>query len=79
MMAMVRVACSACGGIGTLPALGKEGNPLDVKRFFPRICEACNFLGYTYIDKDIVEKRDEGNVTVAVRRPVEYIAGQGDC
>ncbi len=67
-MAMMRTKHDNCGGTGMLPPLGDAGDPLDVKRFFPRPCDACNCMGFIYIEMQIEEKKNEG-----------YIAGAGDC
>lgn len=75
-MVKVRVSCPSCGGTGLLPPLGDKGEPWDVKRFFPRPCDACNCNRFIYTDKNIEEKKDEGNVTPASQT---YVVGQGDC
>ncbi len=68
-MARMEVKHSACDGTGMLPPLGDAlGDPLDVKRFFPRPCETCNYTGKVYTDIEIEEKKNEG-----------YVAGAGDC
>jgi hypothetical protein len=70
-MVMVRVPCAACDGNGRLPPLGNEGDPRDIKRFFPRPCDACNCSRFVYVNKVIEEKHEKKND--------EYVAGQGDC
>ncbi len=67
-MARMEIKHSACDGTGMLPPLGDAGDPLDVKRFFPRPCEACNYTGKVYTEVEIEETKNEG-----------YVAGQGDC
>ncbi len=69
-MARVEIKCSACDGVGSLPPLGDAGDGKDVKRFFPRPCEACNYTGKVYTEMKIEESgnKNEG-----------YVAGQGDC
>lgn len=68
-MVRVRVPCKQCGGLGILSPLGEAGDKGDVKRFFPRPCDACNCSRYVYINTEIEEKKDEGTSTSG------YVAG----
>ncbi len=67
-----KIPCKTCDGKGILPPLGGDGP--DVKRFFPRPCDACNCSRFVYIEREIEEKKDDGNVATS-----DYIPGQGDC
>ncbi len=66
-MVMMRAKCPDCNGDGNLAPLGDAGDPLDVKRFFPRPCDACNCMGFIYTETEIEENKNDG-----------YVAGQGD-
>ncbi len=74
MAKVKKTMCTVCKGEGTLPPLGGDGP--DVKRFFPRPCDACNCSRFVYIEKEILEteKKNDGNVATS-----DYIPGQGDC
>ena len=56
-MAKFVVICKNCDGKGRLPPLEDQGDPCDVKRFFPRLCDTCNGAGKVLSDVEIKEDK----------------------
>ncbi len=56
-MAIVEEKCKNCDGMGRLPPLGGAGDPTDIKRFFPRPCDACSGTGKVLSNVNVDEEK----------------------